>query len=280
MKNFSPFSSFNPEGQHDDIANRRRSSTSMRYVIPNIITILAICAGMSSIRLAFENRYEAAILMVLLAAVLDGADGRIARLIDGSSSFGAQMDSLADIVNFGVTPALIVYSFILNQAHHIGWVAALVYCVACCLRLARFNVMLDNADIPQWQKSYFVGVPAPAGALLLLLPTYLGALGLVPNWGWALFFSLYTVIIAFLLISRLPVWNAKTIDQNLRRDIVIPCMLVIVIYVGFLATYTWKTLLITAVSYMIFLPCSFIAYNKRAALEEKKADAKKAIQES
>ncbi|PIT70036.1 CDP-diacylglycerol--serine O-phosphatidyltransferase [Bartonella tribocorum] len=279
MKNFSPFSSFNPEGQHDDVANRRRSPTSMRYVIPNIITILAICAGMSSIRLAFENRYEAAILMVLLAAVLDGADGRIARLIDGSSSFGAQMDSLADIVNFGVTPALIVYSFILNQAYHIGWVAALVYCVACCLRLARFNVMLDNTDIPQWQKSYFVGVPAPAGALLLLLPMYLGALGLVPNRGWALFFSLYTVIISFLLISRLPVWNAKSIDHNLRRDIVIPCMLVIVIYVGFLATYTWETLLLTAVGYIIFLPCSFIAYSKRAALEEKKSDAK-ALQES
>ncbi|WP_212112065.1 CDP-diacylglycerol--serine O-phosphatidyltransferase [Bartonella queenslandensis] len=279
MKNFSPFSSFNPEGQNDDVANRRHSPTSMRYVIPNIITILAICAGMSSIRLAFEHRYEAAILMVLLAAVLDGADGRIARLIDGSSSFGAQMDSLADVINFGVTPALIVYSFILNQAYHIGWVAALVYCVACCLRLARFNVMLESSDIPQWQKSYFVGVPAPAGALLLLLPTYLGALGLVPNRGWALFFSLYTVIISFLLISRLPVWNAKTIDQNLRRDIVIPCMLVIVIYVGFLATYTWTTLLITAVGYMIFLPCSFIAYNKRAALEEKKADAN-AIEES
>lgn len=197
MKNFSPFSSFNPEGQHDDTANRRRSPTSMRYVIPNIITILAICAGMSSIRLAFENRYEAAILMVLLAAVLDGADGRIARLIDGSSSFGAQMDSLADIVNFGVTPALIVYSFILNQAHHIGWVAALVYCVACCLRLARFNVMLDNTDVPQWQKSYFVGVPAPAGALLLLLPTYLGTLGLVPNWGWALFLVFIQSLLLF-----------------------------------------------------------------------------------
>ncbi|WP_375704764.1 CDP-alcohol phosphatidyltransferase family protein, partial [Bartonella sp. AD328YNZD] len=144
MKNFSPFSSFNPEGQHDDVANRRRSPIPMRYVIPNIITILAICAGMNSIRLAFEHRYEAAILMVLFAAILDGADGRIARLIDGSSSFGAQMDSLADVINFGVTPALIVYSFILNQAYHIGWVAALVYCVACCLRLARFNVMLDN----------------------------------------------------------------------------------------------------------------------------------------
>uniref|UniRef100_UPI0035D0CB4B CDP-diacylglycerol--serine O-phosphatidyltransferase n=1 Tax=Bartonella sp. MR168JLCBS TaxID=3243556 RepID=UPI0035D0CB4B len=234
MKNFSLFSSFNPEGQHDDVANRWRSPTPMRYIVPNIITILAICAGMSSIRLAFEHRYEAAILMVLLAATLDGADGRVARLMDGSSSFGAQMDSLADVVNFGVAPALIVYSFVLNQAYQVGWIAALVYCVACCLRLARFNVMLDNVDIPKWQGSYFIGVPAPAGALLLLLPMYLEALGLVPSWSWALFFSLYTVIIAFLLVSRLPVWNAKTIDQNLRRDLVVPCMLGIVIYVGFL----------------------------------------------
>ncbi|MET3560214.1 CDP-diacylglycerol--serine O-phosphatidyltransferase [Bartonella japonica] len=279
MKNFSLFSSFNPEGQHDDSANRWRSPTPMRYVIPNIITVLAICAGMSSIRLAFENRYEAAILMVLLAAVLDGADGRIARLMDGSSSFGAQMDSLADVINFGVAPALIVYSFVLTEVHQVGWVAALVYCVACCLRLARFNVMLDNADIPKWKGNYFVGVPAPAGALLLLLPMYLGALGLVPNWSCALFFSLYTVVIAFLLVSRLPVWNAKTIDQNLRRDIVVPCMLGVVIYVGFLATYTWHTLLITAIGYIIFLPCSFVAYNKRAALEEKKANTK-AVQES
>ncbi|WP_208441095.1 CDP-diacylglycerol--serine O-phosphatidyltransferase [Bartonella raoultii] len=279
MKNFSLFSSFNPEGQHDDVANRWRSPTPMRYIVPNIITILAICAGMSSIRLAFEHRYEGAILMVLLAAVLDGADGRIARLMDGSSSFGAQMDSLADVVNFGVAPALIVYSFVLTQAHQVGWVAALVYCVACCLRLARFNVMLENADIPKWKESYFVGVPAPAGALLLLLPMYLGALGLMPSWGWALFFSLYTVIIAFLLVSRLPVWNAKTIDQNLRRDVVVPCMLGMVIYVGFLATYTWYTLLVTAIGYMIFLPCSFVAYNKRAVLEGKKTNIE-TIQES
>ncbi|MET3589455.1 CDP-diacylglycerol--serine O-phosphatidyltransferase [Bartonella silvatica] len=274
MKFFSLFSSFNPEGQHDDVASRRRSPTPMRYVIPNIITILAICAGMSSIRLAFEHRYEAAILMVLLAAVLDGTDGRIARLMDGSSSFGAQMDSLADVVNFGVAPALIVYSFVLTQAHQVGWVAALVYCVACCLRLARFNVMLDNANLPKWKESYFIGIPAPAGALLLLLPMYLGVLGLVPSWNWALFFSLYTVIIAFLLVSRLPVWNAKTIDQNLRRDIVVPAMLGVVIYVGFLATYTWHTLLVTAVGYMIFLPCSFVAYHKRATLEDEKANDK------
>ncbi|OLY45006.1 CDP-diacylglycerol---serine O-phosphatidyltransferase [Bartonella apis] len=269
MESSSPFSSFDPEGHKNDDMKPRRS-ISIRFVLPNVITILAICAGVSSIRLAFEHRFETAILMVLLAAVLDGVDGRLARLMGGGSSFGAQMDSLADVVNFGVAPALIVYSFLLNQAHQVGWIAALVYCIACCLRLARFNVMIDNKHIPRWQREYFVGVPAPAGALLVLLPIYLGCLGLEPGAGWALVFSLYTVVIAFLLISRLPVWNGKTVGQQLRRDVVIPGMLVVVIYVGFLATYTWQVLLVTAIGYMVFLPFSLIAYQKRSVREAQK----------
>lgn len=269
MESSSPFSSFDPEGHKNDDVKPRRS-ISIRFVLPNVITILAICAGVSSIRLAFEHRFETAILMVLLAAVLDGVDGRLARLMGGGSSFGAQMDSLADVVNFGVAPALIVYSFLLNQAHQVGWIAALVYCIACCLRLARFNVMIDNKHIPRWQREYFVGVPAPAGALLVLLPIYLGCLGLEPGAGWALIFSLYTVVIAFLLISRLPVWNGKTVGQQLRRDVVIPGMLVVVIYVGFLATYTWQVLLVTAIGYMVFLPFSLMAYQKRSVREAQK----------
>ena len=269
MESSSPFSSFDPEGHKNDDVKPRRS-ISIRFVLPNVITILAICAGVSRIRLAFEHRFETAILMVLLAAVLDGVDGRLARLMGGGSSFGAQMDSLADVVNFGVAPALIVYSFLLNQAHQVGWIAALVYCIACCLRLARFNVMIDNKHIPRWQREYFVGVPAPAGALLVLLPIYLGCLGLEPGAGWALVFSLYTVVIAFLLISRLPVWNGKTVGQQLRRDVVIPGMLVVVIYVGFLATYTWQVLLVTAIGYMVFLPFSLIAYQKRSVREAEK----------
>lgn len=269
MESSSPFSSFDPEGHKNNDVKPRRS-ISIRFVLPNVITILAICAGVSSIRLAFEHRFETAILMVLLAAVLDGVDGRLARLMGGGSSFGAQMDSLADVVNFGVAPALIVYSFLLNQAHQVGWIAALVYCIACCLRLARFNVMIDNKHIPRWQREYFVGVPAPAGALLVLLPIYLGCLGLEPGAGWALVFSLYTVVIAFLLISRLPVWNGKTVGQQLRRDVVIPGMLVVVIYVGFLATYTWQVLLVTAIGYMVFLPFSLIAYQKRSVREAAK----------
>ncbi|EJF90651.1 CDP-diacylglycerol--serine O-phosphatidyltransferase [Bartonella tamiae] len=274
METPSPFPPFDPDGHRSDEEHRRRSLIPMRYVIPNVITILAICAGVSGIRLAFEHRFESAILMVLLAAILDGLDGRIARLMNGSSPFGAQMDSLADVVNFGVAPALVVYSYVLDQAHQVGWVAALVYCIACCLRLARFNVMLEDVNMPDWQKDYFVGVPAPAGALLVLLPIYLGSLGLDPGLGWALFFSLYTVFIAFLLVSRLPVWNGKNIGQQLRRDLVIPIMLIIVIYVGFLATYTWQTLLITAFSYIIFLPISLISYRKRAIFEKLKEQQK------
>lgn len=270
MKSPSPFSSFDPQGNREDEPSRRRTPIPMRYVVPNLITILAICAGVSGIRLAFEHRYETAVLMVLLAAILDGVDGRIARLMKGNSPFGAQMDSLADVINFGVAPALVVYSFVLDQTRQVGWVAALVYCIACCLRLARFNVMIENEETPYWQRDYFVGIPAPAGAFLVLLPIYLGTLGFEPSAGWALVFSLYTVVIAFLLVSRLPVWSGKNIGQKLRRDIVVPILLVFVIYVGFVATYTWQTLLISALAYMIFLPFSAWAYRKRADLEDKK----------
>ncbi len=135
------------------------SQIPLRIVVPNVITVLAICAGLTGIRLAFENRFELAVAMVLLAAFLDGIDGRIARMIKGSSKFGAQMDSLADIVNLGVAPALVLYAFMLDQARSFGWIAALLYAIACCLRLARFNVMLEDPNRPAWQNNYFIGVP-------------------------------------------------------------------------------------------------------------------------
>ncbi len=146
-------------------------------VLPNLITVLAICAGLSGIRLAFEHRFETAVVMVLIAAFLDGIDGRVARLFKASSKFGAQMDSLADIVNFGVAPALVLYAYLLDRAGSPGWIAALLFVIACGLRLARFNVLDEDLDRPAWQAEYFVGVPAPAGAGLVLLPTYIGFMG-------------------------------------------------------------------------------------------------------
>ena len=155
-------------------------------VLPNLVTVLAICAGLSGIRLAFEARFETAVVMVLIAAFLDGIDGRLARMLKATSKFGAQMDSLADIVNFGVAPALVLYAYLLDRAGSPGWIAALLFAIACGLRLARFNVLDEDLDRPAWQAEYFVGVPAPAGAVLVLLPVYLvfvGALDAGPDAG-------------------------------------------------------------------------------------------------
>ncbi|MFB2605058.1 CDP-diacylglycerol--serine O-phosphatidyltransferase, partial [Rhizobium phaseoli] len=206
----TPFPPFEPNGPDDSARGPRLREIPLRLVFPNLLTILAICAGLTGIRLAFENRYELAVSMVLVAAFLDGIDGRVARLMKATSKFGAQMDSLADIVNFGVAPALVVYVFALDQARSLGWIAALIYAIAAGLRLARFNVMAERENKASWQSEYFVGVPAPAGAMLVLLPVYLGFLGMATDRTFAFVSSIYTVFIAFLLISRLPVWSGKS----------------------------------------------------------------------
>jgi CDP-diacylglycerol---serine O-phosphatidyltransferase len=185
----APFSSFDPDGDDqpvDEGRGPRLRDISFRMMIPTVITILAICAGLTGIRLAFEGRFELAVVMVLLAAFLDGIDGRVARLMKSSSKFGAQMDSLADIINFGVAPALVLYAFLLDRVSSFGWIAALIYVLAAALRLARFNVMDERPAKAKWQSNYFVGVPAPLGALLVMLPIYLGFLGLQPGGAFAM----------------------------------------------------------------------------------------------
>ena len=159
----APFPPYEPNGPNDEARGPRLREIPLRVIIPNVITVLAICAGLTGIRLAFENRYELAVGMVLLAAFLDGIDGRIARMMKATSKFGEQMDSLADIVNFGVAPALVLYAFMLDQARSFGWIAALIYVIAAGLRLARFNVMTEREVKAPWQTEFFVGVPAFLG---------------------------------------------------------------------------------------------------------------------
>lgn len=243
------------------------SRIPMRYLAPNVITVLAICAGLTGVRLAFENRFELAVSMVLLAAFLDGIDGRIARMMKGSTKFGAQMDSLADIVNFGVAPALVLYAYMLDQARSFGWIAALLYCIACCLRLARFNVMLDVVDKPLWQNNFFTGVPAPAGAMLVMLPVYLGFLGLAPTRTLAFAAAAYTVGVAILMISRLPVYSGKAAGTKLRSEWVMPTFLFIVVYVAFLMSYTWETLTLTTIAFFVSLPISARAWKRFEAAD-------------
>ncbi|MDX8439853.1 phosphatidylcholine/phosphatidylserine synthase [Mesorhizobium sp. VK3E] len=239
-------------------------------VLPNLVTVLAICAGLSGIRFAFENRFEIAVVMVLLAAFLDGIDGRLARMLKATSKFGAQMDSLADIVNFGVAPALVLYAFLLDRAGSPGWIAALLFTIACGMRLARFNVLADDTDQPAWQTEYFVGVPAPAGAVLVMLPLYLYflRLGLEPTRPAAFVATGFTVLIAFLLVSRLPVYSGKSV--KVPGDRVLPVILGVVLYILLLMAYPWYTLTASVAGYLLFLPFSVRAYSKRARLEGEK----------
>lgn len=258
-----PFHPYEPNGPNDEARGPRLRQIPLRVIIPNLITILAICAGLTGIRLAFENRYELAVAMVLLAAFLDGIDGRVARLLKATSKFGGQMDSLADIVNFGVAPALVLYVFVLDQARSIGWIAALIFAIAAGLRLARFNVMSERENKATWQSEYFVGVPAPAGAMLVLLPVYVGFLGVAPSLPFALISAAYTVLIAFLLVSRVPVWSGKSEGGRIRKDLVLPVMLAIVIYVATLMSFTWETMVVTVALYLASLPFGARAWYRK-----------------
>jgi CDP-diacylglycerol---serine O-phosphatidyltransferase len=235
----------------------------LRLVIPNLITVLAICAGLTGIRLAFEGRYELAVSMVLLAAFLDGIDGRVARMMKATSKFGAQMDSLADIINFGVAPALVLYVYVLDQARSLGWIAALIYTIAAGLRLARFNVMAERETKAPWQSEFFVGVPAPAGAALVLLPVYIGFLHVELSVTFAYASTAYTIVIAYLLVSRLPVWSGKSETSHIRRDLVFPMILGVVLYVALLMSFTWQVLVVTVILYLCSLPLGARNWHKR-----------------
>lgn len=263
-------SSFKPFEPHGSGGPRIRE-IPLRMVLPNLITVLAICAGLSAIRLAFQDRFESAVVMVLLAAFLDGIDGRLARMLKATSRFGAQMDSLADIVNFGVVPALVLYAYLLDKAGSFGWIATMLFAIAMGLRLARFNVLDEDLERPAWQAEYFVGVPAPIGAIMLMLPMYLGFLGLEGTRTVAYVATVFAILVAFLLVSRVPVYSGKKL--SIRREHLLPVMLAAVFYVLLLTGYPWQTLTASVVGYLLFLPLSASAYARRSRIETEKAAA-------
>src|SRR5271154_7360105 len=178
----------------------------LRLLIPNVVTLMALSAGVTAIRFTFEGSLEWAVMAVAAAAVLDGLDGRIARALKGTSRFGAELDSLADFVDFGVAPALVLYLSGLEKLKGLGWMATLVFAIACSLRLARFNVMIDDPDLPPWRKSFFVGMPAPAGAIVGLLPVYCGFLvsGGAPASPFLWLELAYVLRVALLMGRRVP----------------------------------------------------------------------------
>src|SRR5580692_5507782 len=212
------------------LPKRRFRRIPVRTLVPNVITLLALCAGLTAIRMAFENRYVLALAAIVFAAFLDGIDGRLARFLKGTSRFGAELDSLADFVNFGVAPALILYFWGLHELKSAGWIAALVFAICAALRLARFNVMIDDPNQPVWASNFFTGIPAPAGAVTVLLPIYLNFLGL-PNGLVTVWMTVIcTLAIALLMVSKLPVFSGKRVGKRVSPDMGLPVFVVVVLF--------------------------------------------------
>jgi CDP-diacylglycerol---serine O-phosphatidyltransferase len=239
---------------------RRFRQIPVRTLVPNLITLLALCAGLTAIRLAIEAKLEWAVAAIVFAATLDGIDGRVARMLKGTSRFGAELDSLADFVNFGVAPALILYFWGLHELGHAGWIAAMVFAICAGLRLARFNVMIDDPNRPAWAANFFVGMPAPGGAITVLLPIYVTFLGL-PHLAFAAPLVLfYTLAIAFLMVSRLPVFSGKRVGKRVAPELVLPLFVVVVLSFALLIAYPWPVLATATIIYLASLPFGFMSY--------------------
>ncbi len=242
---------------------RRLPGLTANRLIPNGLTLLGLCAGMTAIRLALLARWELAIAAVVVAMILDVLDGRIARLMGATSEFGAQLDSLADVINFGVTPAVIVYLWALGSLGGLGWALALVFVMCCALRLARFNTALGVADPLPWANKFFTGVPAPAGAGLVLLPMVLSFeidldfLASGPLNGILMF------VVAALMVSRIPTFSAKGI--KLRHRYVGLALVGLGGFAAFLVSTPWVTLGVAGLIYATSIPVSVIFYRRLGA---------------
>jgi CDP-diacylglycerol---serine O-phosphatidyltransferase len=242
---------------------------SFNKMIPNILTLLALCAGMTAIRLGLEEHYREAVVAIIVAGVFDGIDGRIARLLKGTSEFGAELDSLSDFVSFGVAPALLMYLWSVQGLSSLGWVVALLFAVCCALRLARFNTQI-GADLPPYAYNFFTGVPAPAAAGLAIVPMLLNF-----EFGWSGFRSgwfgaVVLAAVGALMVSRVPTFSMKRF--HVPREWVLAMLLAIAGLAALATTEPWATLLIIGVIYIASIPLSVRAYNKlRRAADEMRA---------
>ncbi|MGQ0662763.1 MAG: CDP-diacylglycerol--serine O-phosphatidyltransferase [Pseudomonadota bacterium] len=226
----------------------------MNRLIPNVLTVGALCAGLTAIRFALVERWDLAVIAIIAAAVLDGLDGRLARLLGGTSKFGAELDSLADFVSFGVAPGVVLYMWTLHQFGGVGWALVLLFAVCCALRLARFNTALGDPNPPPWAGRYFTGVPAPAAAGVVILPPML-TFELGPGYFDRPLVSAVTIVaVALLMISRLPTFAAKAI--RVPPDLMLPTLLFAGLLVAALASAPWATFICIGVVYLASIPVS------------------------
>lgn len=248
----------------------RISALPVLHLVPNVLTILGLCAGMTAIRYALDGRYELAVTLIGAAIVLDGLDGRSARMLNLTSKLGAELDSLADFLSFGVAPAILTYLYTLHDVRGIGWALAMLYATCCALRLARFNTELEAPDRPRWTHHFFTGIPAPAAAGLALTPMIMS---FVVGEGWAsswLLNAVFVVFVAVMMVSRVPTYSIKRV--RIRPEMVLPTLLVASIVIIGLVVESWLTLSIIGLLYLGSIPFSVLSA-RRLQRREPPADS-------
>ena len=237
-----------------------------RMILPNMLTLIGVCIGLTSIRFALDGRFEFAIIAIIFAALIDGLDGRIARLIKGTSKVGKELDSLTDMISFGVAPAFIMYFWKLNSLGRFGWLLCLVFVICVALRLARFNV--NSNQEPSWRDNFFEGVPSPAGGILVLTPLIISLSGFnFIKLNYDLIVPIFFVVTSFLLISKFPSYPIKKIVIPRRTTIFL--LFGIVLFFGLLLIYTFNVIAISTLVYLILLPVSYFHYQKIKKKHEK-----------
>ena len=243
------------------------TSKKTRYLLPNILTLAGVCLGISSIKFSIDGNFNLAVTLILFAAILDALDGRIARLIKGTSEFGKELDSLTDFVSFGIAPVFILYFWELNSYGKLGWAITLIYSVCCVLRLARFNLTkIDETEI--WKNNFFEGIPSPAGGLLILMPLIYELTDLNIGFDVKKITPFLTLLIAFLLVSKVPTLSLKKISISPKTTVFL-LLSVGIIFIALLF-YTLKTLLIFGIVYLLSIPISMKIYSNQNKKNEEK----------
>ncbi len=248
------------------------SSKKTRYLLPNILTLAGVCLGISSIKFSIDGNYSLAVTLILLAAILDALDGRIARLIKGTSEFGKELDSLTDFVSFGIAPVFILYFWELSNYGKLGWAITLIYSVCCVIRLARFN-LTKITETEAWKNNFFEGIPSPAGGLLILMPLIYELTDLNIGMNIKDMTPYLTILIAILLVSKIPTFALKKISISPKATVFL-LLGVGIVFISLLF-YTLKTLLIFGICYLISIPLSIIAY-----INQNKKNAEKISEDS
>jgi len=231
-----------------------------KSLLPNTLTIIGVCLGLSSIKFAIDTNYSMSIIAIGFAAILDTLDGRVARLIKGTSKVGKELDSLTDVISFGVAPGFIMYYWALNEIGKFGWMFVLIYTVCCALRLARFNLTEIN-EHENWKINFFEGVPSPAAAGLVLLPLILNLSGLFDFKNYAMVASVTMLIVSILMISKIPTYSFKMI--LIPRNLTIFLLLGVGVYLSLVIFYTFETLFVTGLVYIVLIPISYFHYIRK-----------------